>query len=142
MINLGMENYEVHKEDKIAQLIVKRIATEEEILVEQLETNERGEKEFGSTDTKLIKQVRTGVDLLTKSTTQGRSTLKGTTQGTSQGMPRLRRTSLQVGTGVNLLTDQSQKDIGRSDNEGSHNQHPKVAKDPLSKPSQEASKKL
>ena len=50
-------------------------------------------------------------------------------------MPRPRRRSLQVPTGVDLLTNQSQKVTGRSDKEGSHNQHSKMAEDPLSEPS-------
>ena len=47
------EEYEIHKGDKIAQLIVERIASEEAILVENLETTERGTKGFGSSDIEL-----------------------------------------------------------------------------------------
>ena len=69
MVNLGTEEYEIHKGDKIAQLIVERIASEEAILVENLETIERGTKGFGSSDMELIKQVGTGPNLLTKLST-------------------------------------------------------------------------
>ena len=40
-----------------------------------------------------------------------------------------------------MLTNQFQKVTGRSGKEGSHNQHPKMAEDPLSEPSQEASQR-
>ena len=89
----------------------------------------------------MFKQVRTGAELHTKATTQGISSLKGTAQGSSPEMPRLRRTSLQVCTGTDLLSDPSQIDMLRSDMEGSQDQHPKMAKDPLSQPSQEASQR-
>ena len=69
LVNLGTKNYEIQKGDKIAQLIVERIADEEAILVEDLETTERGAKGFGSSNMKLIKQVGTSVNLLTKSPT-------------------------------------------------------------------------
>ena len=102
LVNLGNKEYEIHEGDKIAQLIVERIASEEAILVENLETTERGTKGFGSSDMELTKQVSTG---------------------------------------PNLLTNRSQKVTGRSDKEGSHNQHPKVAEDQLSEPAQEASQR-
>ena len=40
---------------------------EEIILVEELDTTERGTKGFGSSDTEMNKQVGTGANLLTKS---------------------------------------------------------------------------
>ena len=141
LVNFGTKEYEIHKGDKIAQLIVERIAIEEAILVENLETTERGTKWFGSIDIELTKQVGTGPNLLTKLLTQEKCSLKKTTQGTSHGTPRPRKTSLQVRTCADLVTNQSQKVTGRSGKEGSHNQHPKVAEDPLSEPSQEASQR-
>ena len=56
-------------------------------------------------------------------------------------MPRPKKTPLQVPPCADLLTNQSQKVMGRSNREGSHNQHPKVAEDPLSEPAQEASQR-
>ena len=56
-------------------------------------------------------------------------------------MPRPRKTFLQGRTCADLLTNQSQKVRGRSNKEGSHSQHPKVAEDPLSEPAQEASQR-
>ena len=142
LVNLGTEKYEIYKGDKIAQLIVERIASEEAILVENLETTERGTKGFGSSDMELTKQVGTGPNLLTKLSTQEKSSLKKTTQGASHGTPRPRKTSLQVRPWADLLTNQSQKVTGRWGKEESHNQHPKVAEDPLSEPSQEASQRM
>ena len=78
----------------MAQLIVERIASEEAILVENLENTERGTKGFGSNDRELTKQVDTCPNLLTKSSTQEKSALKET-------IP------LQAGTGPDLLTQQS-----------------------------------
>ena len=69
MVNLGNKEYEIHKGDKIAQLIVERIASKEAILVENLETTERGTKGFRSSDMELTKQVGTGSNLLTKLST-------------------------------------------------------------------------
>ena len=108
-------------------------------MVENLETTERGTKGFGSSDMELTKQVGTGLHLLTKSSTQEKSSSKKTTQGATHGTPRPSKTSLQVRTGADLLTNRSRKVTGRSDKEGSHNQYPKVAEDPLSEPSPEAS---
>ena len=65
-MNLGDQDYEVQKEDKNAQLIVERIMNEEIVLVKELDTTERGTKGFGSSDTKMNKQVGTGANLLTK----------------------------------------------------------------------------
>ena len=76
LVNLGAKGYAIHKGEKIAQLIGERIASEEAILVENLETTKRGTKEFGSSDMELIKQVCTGADLLVKSATQEMSLLK------------------------------------------------------------------
>ena len=75
LVNLSILKYEIYKGDLITQLIVERIASEEAILVENLETTERGAKGFGSSDMELIKQVRTGADLLIKSPTQEKSSL-------------------------------------------------------------------
>ena len=140
MVNLGTKKYEIYKGDKIAQLIVERIASEEGILVENLETTERGTRGFRSNDMELSKQVRTGADLLIKSPTQEKSSLSEPSQEASLDTPRTR--PLQVRTSADLLTNQSQKVTGRSGKEGSHNQHPKVAEDPLSEPSQEASQRM
>ena len=141
LVNLGNKEYKIHKGDRIAQLIVERIASEEAILVEKLETTERGTKGFGSSEMELTKQVGTGPNLLTKLSTQGRSSLRETTQGASHGTQRPRKTSLQVHSCAALLTNRSQEVMGRSDKEGSHNQHPKVAKDQLSEHAQEASER-
>ena len=81
----------MHKGDKIAQFIVERIAIEEAILVENLETTERGTKGFGSSDMELTKQVGTGPNLLTKPPTQEKSSLRETTQRVSHGTPRPKR---------------------------------------------------
>ena len=80
LVILGNKEYEIHKGDKIAQLKVERIASEEAVLVENLETTERGTKGFGSSDMELTNQVGTGPDLLTKLSTQERSSLRETTQ--------------------------------------------------------------
>ena len=111
---------------------MERIASEEAILVENVETTERGTNGFGSSDMELTKQVCTSPNLLTKSSTQEKCSLSEITQGASHGTPRPRKTTLQVRTCADLLTNQSQKVIGRPNKEGSHNQHPKVAEDPLS----------
>ena len=121
---------------------MERIASEEAILVENLETNERGTKGSRCNDIELIKQVSTGADLLIKSPTQEKSSLRETTQGAPHGRPRPRKTSLQVRTSADLLTNQSQEVTGRLGEEGSHNQYPKVAEDPLSEPSQEPSQRM
>ena len=121
LVNLGTKEYEIHKGDKIAQLIVERIASEEAILVENLETTARGTRGFGSSDMELTKQVGTGPNLLTKLSPQEKSSLRKTTQGASHGTPRPRKTSLQVRNCADLLTNESQKVTGRSGKEGSHN---------------------
>ena len=77
--------------------------------------------------------------MLIKSPTQEESSLRETTQGAPHGIPWPRKTSLQVRTSVDLLTNQSQKVTGRSGKKGSYNQYPKVAEDLLSEPSHEAS---
>ena len=64
LINLGTKNYEVHKGDKIAQLIVERIINNEAILVEDLEATTRGTKGFGSSDKGVTKQVGAAPDCL------------------------------------------------------------------------------
>ena len=48
--NHGTTNYEFKAEDRIAQLIVKRIQTSEAVVVDQLVETERGTQGFGSTD--------------------------------------------------------------------------------------------
>ena len=140
LVKLGTKEYKIHKEDKIAQLIVERIASEEAILGENLENTERGIKGFGSSDRELTNQV--GTNLLTKSSTQEKSSLREITQGAPHRTPRPRKTPLQVRTGADLLINQSQKVTERSGKEGSHNQHPKMAEEPLSELSQEASQKM
>ena len=142
LVNFGTKEYEIHKGDKIAQLIMERIASEEAILVENLETTERGTKGLGSSDMELTKQVGTGPNLLTKLPIQEKGLRKKTTEGAFHRMPRPRETSLQVRTCADLLTNQSQKVTGRSGKKGSHNHHPKVAEDPRSEPSQEASQRM
>ena len=77
LVNLGNKEYEIHKEDKICQLIVERIASEEAILVENQETTERGTKWFGSSDMEITKQFGTSPNLLTKLSTQEKSWLRG-----------------------------------------------------------------
>ena len=142
LVNLGNKEYEIHKWDKIAQWIGDRITSEEAILVENLETTERGTKGFASSDMEITKQVGTGSNLLTKLATQESSVLRVTTQGASHGTPRARKTSLQVRTCADLLTNRSQRVTGRSNKEGSHNQYPKTAEDQLSEPAQEASQRM
>ena len=101
LVNLGTEDYQVHKGDKIAQLIVERIISEEAILVHELETTTRGTKGFGSSDRRT---------------------------------PRPDRMTKQSHTGAELPTNQSWKVTGRSDTQGSHNQHTKEAERLLSEP--------
>ena len=80
LVNLGTKEYEIHKGDMITQLIVEKILSEEAILVGNLGTTKRGTKGFGCSDMELTKQVGTGSNLLTKSTTQEKSSLSETTQ--------------------------------------------------------------
>ena len=54
-------------------MIVERIMNEEIVLVKELDTTERGTKGFGSSNTKMNKQVGTGANLLTKSPHQNLS---------------------------------------------------------------------
>ena len=56
LVNLGTENYKVHKGGKIAQLIVDRIIYNEAILVQDLEATTRGTEEFGSRNKRVTKQ--------------------------------------------------------------------------------------
>ena len=65
LVNLGDQDYQVQKGDKIAHLIVERSMNEEIVLVKELDTTGRGTKEFGSSDKEMNKQVGTGADLLT-----------------------------------------------------------------------------
>ena len=129
LVNLGNKEYEIHQADKIAQLILERISSDKAILVEKLETTERGTKGFGSSDMELIKQVLTGANLLTKSSIQEKRALRETTQWALHRTPRPRKTFLQVCTSADLLTNQSHQVTGPSDKERSHNQHPKMAKE-------------
>ena len=66
LVNLSDKDYEVHKEDKIAQLVVERIISEEIVRVQDLEDTKRGTEGFGSSDKELTKQTGTGADLLSK----------------------------------------------------------------------------
>ena len=75
MANLSDQDYEVHKEDKIAQLIVERILREEIVLVQDLEDTKRGTKGFGSSDKELTKQTGAGTDLLSKPQPQKQQSL-------------------------------------------------------------------
>lgn len=47
--NLGTEDYQVHKGDKISQLVILPILTPKPELVDELSETERGEHGFGST---------------------------------------------------------------------------------------------
>lgn len=47
--NLGQNAYVVHKQDKIAQLIIEKISTPTIVQVSELDDTLRGEKGFGST---------------------------------------------------------------------------------------------
>ena len=98
LVNLATKKYEIHKGEKIAEVIVERIASEEAILVDNLETTERGTKGLGSSDMELIKQVRRGADLYIKPAIQENSSLREIPQGASYVTPRPRKTSLQVRT--------------------------------------------
>lgn len=49
LYNLGHETYEVHKGDKIAQLVIMPYATPDLEVVDALEDTERGDNGFGST---------------------------------------------------------------------------------------------
>ena len=109
LVNLGTKKYEIQKGEKINQLIVERIVSEEVRLVGNLETTERGTKGFGNSYMEVTKQVGTGPNLLTKSSTQEKSSLKETTQGALHRTPRPRKTSRQVRTSADLLTNQYQK---------------------------------
>ena len=81
IVNLGTENYKVHKGDKIAQLIVKRIISDEDILVQDLEATKRGTMGFGSSDKGVTKQVGAAPDCLVSSAgkLQGAQTPKAAT---------------------------------------------------------------
>ena len=59
LVNLGDQDYEVQKGDKIAQLIVERIMNEDIVLVKELDTTKRGMKGFGSSDTEMNKHTKT-----------------------------------------------------------------------------------
>ena len=71
LINLGAKNYKVHRGDKIDQLIVEKIMSEEAVLVQELEATTRGMKGFRRSDRRaprpdrMTKQSRTGAELLT-----------------------------------------------------------------------------
>ena len=64
LIKLGPENYKIYKGDKIAQLIIERIISEEAILVLDLEATIRETKGFGSSNQKLTQQVGVVPDCL------------------------------------------------------------------------------
>ena len=97
LVNLGDQDYEVQKGDKIAQLIIEKIMNEEIVLVKELDITERGTKGFGSSDTEMNKQVSTSANLLTKTPHQKLAT------------PSQPTMTKQVRTGVDLLTNQFQK---------------------------------
>ena len=62
LVNLGDQDYEVQKGDKIAQLIVETIMNEDIVVVKELDTTKRGMKGFGSSDTEMNKQVGTSAN--------------------------------------------------------------------------------
>ena len=129
MVNLSDLNYEVQKGDKIAQIIVERIANKEILLVKELDTDERGTKGFGSRDNMMNKQVGTGTDLLTKSPHQNfsRTSLNNRLGRHHQETPRPGMMTQQVHTGADLLTKHSWEVTGRSDQPSNHSM-------PLSEP--------
>ena len=49
LVNLGKENYQIKKGQKIAQLLVQKIETPEIEVVENMPATARGENRFGST---------------------------------------------------------------------------------------------
>lgn len=49
LVNLGKENYEIKKGQKIAQLLVQKIENPEIEIVDNMPETVRGEKRFGST---------------------------------------------------------------------------------------------
>ena len=57
MVNLGTASYKVHERDKIEQLIVEKIISDEAILVQELEATARGAKRFESSNEGVTKQV-------------------------------------------------------------------------------------
>ena len=64
MVNLGPKTYTVNKGDKIAQLIIETIISDEAILVQDLGITTRGTKGFGSSDEEVTKQVGAAPDCL------------------------------------------------------------------------------
>ena len=109
LVNLSDQDYEVHKGDKIAQLIVERILNEEIILVQELKDTERGTKRFGSSDKELTKQAGTGPDLLSKLPPQKQqsSLSESLLQKDRQEVTRPHMMTKQSGAGAGLLNKQS-----------------------------------
>ena len=157
LINLGMKDYQVHKGDRIAQLIVERIINDEAILVQDLETTTRGTKGFGSRDKGVTKQVgavpdclaispeRVQEDQTPKTATiniqeEAESSLNQKARNDCQEVPRAQVMTKQGSKCARLLIKQPWKVTGRSDEGRSHNQHPKGAERPLASPFKEPSK--
>ena len=64
LVNLGTKKYGINEGDKMAQLIVERIANKEAIHLQDLEAPTRRMKGFGSSDKGVTKQVGVAPDCL------------------------------------------------------------------------------
>ena len=123
LVNLSDQDYEVHKEDKIAQLIVERIQSEEIMLVQDLEDTRRGTKGFGSSDKELTKQTGAGADWFSKppSQKQQSSLSESLLQNDQQEVPRPHMMTKQSGAGAGLLNKQSCEVTGPADHSSPQN---------------------
>ena len=154
LVNLGTASYKVHQGDKIAQLIVKTIISDEGILVQDLEATIRGTKGFGSSDEGVTKQVGAAPDCLVsipgklqddqtpKAATinmqkKAENSLNQNLRKVCQEAPRAQTMTNPVSACARLLSKQPWEVRGRSDKKRSHNQHPKGARSLLSEPTQE-----
>ena len=139
LVNLGTENYKVHEGDKVAELIVERIISDEAILVQDLEATKRGMKGFGSSDKDMTKQAGPSADLLTKSPLQKEK--YSSNKSTYQETPKPQMMTKEVGAASDCLVNNSEKVRGQLETQGSYDQHPKMAKRPLSELCQETPQK-
>ena len=149
MVNLGTASYKVHEGDKIPQLFVEKIISDEAILVQDLEATTRGMKGFGSSNKGVNKQVGAASDCLVSmpGKLQDDQTPKAATidiqkkaenllnqkpRKVCQEAPRAQTMTKQAGACARLLSKQPWKVTERAGKEGSHNQHPKIARSPVS----------
>ena len=116
LVNLGDQDYEVHKGNRIAQLIVEKILSEEMVLVQDLESTRRGAKGFGSSYKILTKQSGTSTGLLTKLPPKDKGPpSESLPKKNFQEMPRPQMMTKQSGAGAGLLNNQSWKVTGPTD---------------------------